>query len=108
MATLSCYMFADDHTNQLPASFAQLNTSRQKTELSDANWEFVASGDKDSFTNPDVTIYFLEKEPRHSPDGTFARVYATVNGRVFLLTSTGRDFTAVERQRGFLIRRATN
>jgi hypothetical protein len=108
MATLSCYLFADDHTNQLPRSFAQLNAYGQKTTLSDANWEFVASGNKDSFTNPDVTIYFLEKEPRQSPDGTFARVYATVNGRVFLLTSTGRDFTAVERKRGFLIGRPRN
>ncbi|HTV62605.1 MAG TPA: hypothetical protein VMH30_08565 [Verrucomicrobiae bacterium] len=108
MATLSCLLFADGHTNQLPTSFAQLNASGQKTTLSDANREFVAGGEVGSFTNSDVTIYFLEKEPRQSPDGTFARVYATVNGRVFLLTSTGEDFAAVERQHGFLVKGAAN
>jgi hypothetical protein len=108
MATLSCFMFAGDHTNRFPANFAQLNASKYHTRLSDADWVFVASGDKDSFANPDTTIYFLEKEPRQSPDGTFAKVYATVNGRVFLITSPDEDFTAAEKERGFLVQRTKN
>ena len=108
MATLACWLFAGDHRNQLPANFAQLHAQRPETKLSDVDWDFVASGDKDSFTNPDTTIYFLEKEPRQSPDGKFVRVYATVNGRVFLLTSPDEDFTTVEKQRGFLVQRTKN
>ena len=108
MATLACFMFAGDHRNQLPANFAQLNAQRQETKLLDADWKFVAGGDKDSFANPDKTIYFLEKEPRQSPDGKFIKVYATVNGRVFLVTSLDEDFTAAEKERGFLVQRATN
>ncbi len=108
MATLAVLLYAGDHHNQLPASFGQLNAWDQQTKLSDSDWEFVASGDKDSFTNPDKTIYFMEKEPRESPDGKFVRVYATVNGRVFLVTSPDKDFTAVEKQRGFLIQRTKN
>ena len=109
-ATLSCFLFADSHQNQLPRNFAELKVSgvggKQFLHLSDADWEFVASGDKDSFTNPDTTIYFLEKEPRQSPDGKFVKVYATVNGRVFLITSPDEDFTATEKQRGFLVQPA--
>lgn len=108
MATLACFLFSGEHTNQLPASFAQLNAWQHQTSLSDADWEFVAKGDKDNFTNPDATIYILEKKPRQSPDGTFVKVYATVNGRVFLVTSPDEDFTAVERQRGFLIQPEKN
>ena len=108
MATLACILFAEDHGNQLPANFAQLHAQRPETKLSDVDWEFVAGGDKDSFTNPDTTIYFMEKEPRQSPDGKFVRIYATVNGRVFLLTSPDEDFTTVEKQRGFLVRRTKN
>jgi RNA polymerase sigma factor (sigma-70 family) len=108
MATLSCFMFAGDHTNRFPANFEQLNASKYHTRLSDADWVFVASGDKDSFANPDSTIYFLEKEPRQSPDGTFVKVYATVNGRVFLVTSPGEDFTVAEKERGFLVQRTKN
>jgi RNA polymerase sigma factor (sigma-70 family) len=105
MATLSCMMFAADHTNQFPANFAQLNAGKYQTRLSDVDWEFVAKGDKDSFANPDTTICFLEKEPRQSPDGTFVKVYATVNGRVFLVTSPSMDFTTAEKERGFLVQR---
>ena len=108
MATLACMLFAGDHQNQLPANFAQLHAQRPETKLSDVDWVFVASGDKDSFTNPDTTICFLEKEPRQSPDGQFVRIYATVNGRVFLLTSPDEDFTTVEKQRGFLVQRTKN
>ena len=108
MATLACFMFAGDHTNQFPSGFAQLNARRQETKLSDADWEFVAGGDKDSFANPDTTIYFLEKKPRQSPDGKFVKVYATVNGRIFLITSPDEAFMAVEKQRGFLVQRANN
>jgi hypothetical protein len=108
MATMACFMFAGDHQNQLPANFAQINAWQHQTSLSDADWQFVAGGDKDSFTNPDTTIYFLEKEPRQSPDGTFIKVYATVNGRVFLITSPDEDFTATEKQRGFLVQPAKN
>jgi RNA polymerase sigma factor (sigma-70 family) len=120
MATLSCMMFAADHQNQLPKNFTQLNAAKVQnfitrsnsetlqTKLSDADWEFTTSGDKDSFTNPDTTIYFLEKEPRQSPDGTFVKVYATVNGRVFLVTSPGIDFTTAEKERGFLVQRTKN
>ncbi|MBU6408796.1 MAG: sigma-70 family RNA polymerase sigma factor [Verrucomicrobia bacterium] len=110
-ATLTCFLFARSHQNQLPKNFAELNASdvgknnAQYQHLSDADWEFTAGGDKDSFADPSRTIYYYEKEPRQSPDGTFARVYATVDGRVFLLTSPSEDFTAVEKQRGFLIGR---
>jgi hypothetical protein len=116
--TLDCMIFASGHRNQLPKNFTQLNAAKLqnfitrsnietiRTKLSDADWEFTASGDKDSFANPDTTIYFLEKKPRQSPDGTFARVYATVNGRVFLLTSSNKDFTAIEKEQGFLIQPA--
>jgi len=116
--TLDCMIFASGHRNQLPKNFTQLNAAKLqnfitrsnietiRTKLSDADWEFTTSGDKDSFANPDTTIYFLEKKPRQSPDGTFARVYATVNGRVFLLTSSNEDFTAIEKERGFLIQPA--
>jgi hypothetical protein len=111
-ATLSCFLFADSHQNQLPKNFTELNASgvggNQFQHLSDADWQFVAGGDKDSFTNPDTTIYFLEKEPRQSPDGKFVKVYATVNGRVFLITSPDKDFTAIEKQRGFLVQPAKN
>ena len=107
-ATLDCLLFADDHTNQLPNSFAQLNAWQHRTKLSDKDWEFVASGNKDSFTNPDTTIHFLERKPRQSPDRTFARVYATVNGRVFLVTSPTDDFSAPEKEQGFLIQQAKN
>ena len=107
-ATLDCMLFASDHTNQLPKSFAQLNASRGQTKLSDADWQIVASGNKDGFTNPDTTIYFLERKPRQSPDGSFAKVYATVNGRVFLLTSPKDDFTAAEKKRGFLVQQTMN
>ncbi len=106
MATMACMLFAMDHRNQLPASFAQLNAWQQQTSLSDADWEFVAGGDKHSFTNPAKTIYVMEKEPRRSPDGKFVKVYATVDGRVFLITSPAEDFTAVEKQRGFLVQPA--
>jgi hypothetical protein len=99
-------LFAMDHRNQLPASFAQLNAWQQQTSLLDADWEFVAGGDKHSFTNPAKTIYVMEKEPRRSPDGKFVKVYATVDGRVFLITSPVEDFTAVEKQRGFLVQPA--
>ncbi|HTJ00839.1 MAG TPA: sigma-70 family RNA polymerase sigma factor [Dongiaceae bacterium] len=105
MAGLACFLYAGDHQNRLPASFAQLNAWDQQTKLSDADWEFVASGTKDGFTTPEKTIYFMEKQPRQAPDGSYARVYATVDGRVFLVTSPDRDFTAVEKQRGFLIGR---
>jgi hypothetical protein len=108
MATLACYIFADNHRNQLPTNFAQLNAQRQETKLSDANWEFVASGDRGGFADPDATIYFLEKEPKPSPDGKFVKIYATVNGRVFLVTSPDEDFTAAEKGPGFLVQRATN
>ncbi len=108
MATLACALFAHDHTNQLPISFAQLNAWKQQTKLSDTNWEFVASGDKDSFANPDTTIYFLEKAPRQSPDGKYIRIYTTVNGRLFVLMSSNEDFTAAEKERGFLIQRTKN
>jgi RNA polymerase sigma factor (sigma-70 family) len=111
-ATLSCFLFADGHRNQLPKDFTELKASggggKQSLRLSDADWEFVAGGDKDSFTNPDTTIYFLQKEPRQSPDGKFVKVYATVNGRVFLITSPDEDFTAAEKERGFLIQRTKN
>ena len=106
MATMACMLFAMDHRNQLPASFAQLNAWQQQTSLLDADWEFVAGGDKHSFTNPAKTIYVMEKEPRRSPDGKFVKVYATVDGRVFLITSPVEDFTAVEKQRGFLVQPA--
>jgi len=112
--TLAGLLFAGSHQNQLPKNFAELNASdvgknnRKYQRLSDADWTIVASGDKDSFTNPDTTIYFLEKTPRQSPDGKFVRIYATVNGRVFLLMSPGEDFTALEKERGFLIQSATN
>jgi RNA polymerase sigma factor (sigma-70 family) len=108
MATLACLIFAGDHGNQFPANFTQLNAKHQETKLSDVDWDFVASGDKDSFTNPDTTIYFLEKEPRQSPDGKFVRIYTTVNGRVLLLTSPDEDFTTVEKQRGLLVQRTKN
>ena len=108
MATMSCLMFAGDHANRFPANFAQLNASKYHTRLSDADWVFVATGDKDSFANPDTTICFLEKKPRQSPDGAFVKVYATVNGRVFLVTSSDEDFTVVEKQRGFLVHPAKN
>jgi hypothetical protein len=107
-AGLACFRFAVDHQNKLPSSFAELNAWQQQTKLSDADWEFCASGDKDGFTHPDRTIYFLEKEPKQSPDGKFVRVYATVDGRVFLVTSPDKDFTAVEKQRGFLVQRMKN
>jgi hypothetical protein len=112
MATLACCLFANGHQNQLPKNFAELNASgvgeNQFQHLSDVDWQFIAGGDKDSFTNPDTTIYFLEKEPRQSPDGKFVKVYATVNGRVFLITSPDKDFTAIEKQRGFLVQPAKN
>ncbi len=119
-ATLYCMMFASEHQNQLPRNFTQLNAAKLQnfttrsnsvtiqTKLSDADWEFTSSGDKDSFTKPDTTIYFMEKTPRQSPDGTFAKVYATVNGRVFLVTSPAEDFTAAEKERGFLVQRTKN
>lgn len=87
MATLACLLFTGDHQNHLPLNFAHLNAWSQQTKLSDTDWEFVASGNKDSFANPDKTIYFLEKEPRQSPDGKFVKVYATVNGLIFIVTS---------------------
>ncbi len=105
-ATMACMLFAMDHRNQLPTSFAQLNAWQQQTSLLDADWEFVADGDKHNFTNPAKTIYVMEKEPRRSPDGKFVKVYATVDGRVFLITSPVEDFTAVEKQRGFLVQPA--
>jgi RNA polymerase sigma factor (sigma-70 family) len=108
MAGLACFIFAVDHKNKLPSSFAELNAWQQQTKLSDTDWEFCADGDKDSFANPSKTIYFLEKEPRQSPDGKFFRVYATVDGRVFLVTSPDEDFTAIEKQRGFLIQKTQN
>ncbi len=107
-ATLDCMLFSDDHTNQLPKSFTQLNAWQQRTKLTDIDWVIVVSGNKDSFTNPDTTIYFLERKPRQSPDGSFAKVYATVNGRVFLLVSANDDFTAAEKERGFLIQQTKN
>ena len=106
MATMACMLFAMDHRSQLPASFAQLNAWQHQTSLSDADWEFIASGNKDSFANPSKTIYVMEKEPRQSPDGNFFKVYATVDGRVFSITSPVEDFTAVEKQRGFLVQPA--
>jgi RNA polymerase sigma factor (sigma-70 family) len=109
--SLACFLFAGSHQNQLPKSFAELNASNvgknndKYQHLSDTDWTFVASGNKDGFANPDKTIYFLEKIPRQSPDGTFSRIYATVNGRVFLLTSQSEDFTTVEKEQGFLIQK---
>ena len=111
-ATLGCLLFADGHQNRLPKNFAELKASgvedRRFLHLSDSDWEFVAGGNKDSFANPDTTIYFLEKEPRQSPDGKFVKVYATVNGRVFLVTSPDEDFIVAEKERGFLVQRTKN
>jgi hypothetical protein len=108
MTTFACLMFADANQDQWPKSFAQLKAQRPECRLSDSNWEFVSGGNKNSFTNPDTTISFLGKEPRQPPEGQFVKVYATVNGRVFLITSPSEDFTAVENERGFLVQRSKN
>ena len=102
----ACFRFADEHQNQWPTNFAQLNAEYPESSLSDSNWEFVSGGDRSSFTNSPETILFREKEPRRSPDGSFVKVYAFADWSVQVLSSTDDDFTALEKQRGYVIQRS--
>jgi hypothetical protein len=103
---IACIMFADDHQNQLPKNFEQMQTYVRG--LSSSNWEFVSGGNKNSFTNPAQTILFREKESRPSPDGKFVKIYAFADGSVQLLSSPDDDFAALEKQSGLLVQPAKN
>jgi hypothetical protein len=102
MAGLDCYMFADDHHNQWPGSFAQLKAANPKIRVSDANWEFVSGGNRNRYKDPSKTILFREKEARLSPDGKFLRIYTLADGSVQLVASPDEDFTASEKKFGFV------
>ena len=107
-ATLSCFLFAGSHQNQWPKNIAELRASLDKgnqsfLHLSDSDWEFVSSGNKNSFTNPSETILFREKESRPSPDGKLVKIYALADGSVQLVASPDEDFTASEKKFGYVV-----
>jgi hypothetical protein len=68
------------------------------------NWELMAGGDYSRVKQPSDTVLLREIEPRQAPDGGFWRIYAFTDGHSVLVKSPDGDFTAVEKQRGFLIR----
>lgn len=103
---LAFILFADAHGNQLPKNFEQAKGYVEG--LSDSNWEIVSSGDENSIVDPSRTILLREKEPRLSSNGKFLRAYAFCDGHAELISSSDKDFTALEKRRGFLIRPAKN
>jgi prepilin-type processing-associated H-X9-DG protein len=103
---LAFILFAEAHGNQLPNSFEQAKA--YAPALSDSNWEIVRSGDERSFVDYSKTVLLREKEPKQSANGKFVKVYAFADGHAELISSLDRDFTAMEKQRGFLIRPPKN
>jgi hypothetical protein len=103
---LYCTLFAEEHGHQLPKNFEQLRT--YAPDLSDSNWEIVSGGNVNTLANPDRIILLREKESRQSPEGGFVKVYVFVDGHAEQTSSPDKDFAALEKQRGFLVRPATN
>ena len=99
---MCCIMYAADHKNQLPGNFPQMKT--YSGTLAADNWELMAGGDYSRVKQPSDTVLLREIEPRQAPDGGFWRIYAFTDGHSVLVKSPDGDFTAVEKQRGFLIR----
>jgi RNA polymerase sigma factor (sigma-70 family) len=99
---LAFMLYANDHQMQLPKNFDRATIGRYVPGLSETNWEIVSSGSLDSIVAPAETIMLREKPPRQAPDGTFAKAYVFVDGHVELVSSPNKDFSAVEKQRGFL------
>jgi len=108
----TCTIFAEDNQNLLPTNFDQINYFFPSlSPTSSTNWEIASGGNLNSFTNPHqnmLTILLREKESRQSPDGTFVKAYAFVDGHVQQLSSSNNDFTAMEKQRGFLVKPGKN
>jgi hypothetical protein len=77
--------------------------------LSDADWEFVSSGDRADLGHLDQTILFRERKPRQSPAGLSVRIYAFGDHdvAVFTLPPT-MDFGAAETFRGYVTNRGTH
>ena len=98
---LACIMYADDHGNKLPDNFEELK--KYCPGLDSSNWEIVSSGGESSIAHPAMTILLREKEPRPSPDGQFAKVYAFADGHVEAISSPDDDFAAAEKQHGLLV-----
>ena len=101
-----CRIFAQEHNNRLPDNMDQLKS--YASGLPDTDWELVSGGSLDRIRNRGATIMLREKEPRQGPDGTFVKAYTFADGRARLETSPDKDFTALERQRGFLVHPAGN
>jgi hypothetical protein len=111
---LAFLLFADAHGGELPTNFAQLQSSASDGSsskvrgLSISNWDLVSGGNQSHFSSPSRIILLREKESRLSPRGKFVKVYVFADGRAELIRSSDKDFTAVEKQRGFVVQSATN
>lgn len=108
IAVIASYRFATNHNGLWPTSFAQLNGEYPKSQLADSDWEFLSGGSRSTLTDPAHTILFREKQPRRAPDGAYVRIYALADSSIQKLTSEEPDFSAVERQRGYLVRAGSN
>jgi hypothetical protein len=102
---LAFIMYADDNQNELPKNFDQTKRYFKKGDSSYSNWEIVSTGSLKSITDSTRvmrTILLREKKPRQSPDGTYCKAYAFLDGHVELVSSPDGDFESLEKQRGFL------
>jgi RNA polymerase sigma factor (sigma-70 family) len=105
---LALKLFADAHGGQLPDSLEQLQSDASVDRvlfsgISVSNWEIVSKGDWQNIANRSQTILLREKESRQASRGNFVRVYAFADGHSALVSSPDADFTAVEKQQGFLV-----
>lgn len=107
-SALTCLLFAQNHQHRWPTNFAEIKNQPPGALVSDSKWEFLSGGNKDKFTNPHQTILFRERESRPSPDGKFVKIYAFADGSVQELISTDEDFSALEKQNGFLVQQVKN
>ncbi len=105
---LAMILAADSHNGKLPSSFNQsqswIGTDPNifSTNLV-SDWEIVSGGNLNTLPNVPQTILLREKVARHVGHGEFAKAYAFADGHTDLLYSKTEDFSAVEKQRGYLV-----
>ncbi|MGO8765878.1 MAG: hypothetical protein ACLQSR_12195 [Limisphaerales bacterium] len=104
IACLYCIMFADSHQNRWPKNFAELQVSHPDCHLTDSDWKFVSSGNRNDFTDPGHTILFYERTPRPSPDRDFVKIYAMADGSIQTVASPTENFAASEQKFGYFVK----
>lgn len=104
---LTCYLYAGDHNDHFPGSFADAARYAEKADdagdLGDLNpdqFELIYQGPLATVANPSRTILLREKEPFPSIGRSgFSRTYAFVDGHSEIVHRDNGNFESFEAER---------